>query len=124
MQSGVASVQKSGFNRVRKHLIVALPNNFDADDLEELEEQILTSLNANKATRGVIMDFAAVQSTDPRDLERLNDCLWAIRLLGRRVALCGINPGVAAVVIRSGLDLHRQQVGIDIDDVLQSLNDA
>jgi len=124
MQSSVASVQKSGFNSVQKHLIVPLPNNFDGNDIEELEEQILTSLNANKATRGVIMDFAAVQSTDPRDLERLNDCLRAIRLLGRRIALCGINPGVAAVVIRSGLDLHRQQVGIDIDDVLQSLNDA
>lgn len=124
MQNGAASSQQSSFNSVRQHLIVALPNNFDADDLAELEERVLESLSANKRIRGVIVDFAAVHSTDPADLERLNDCLRAVRLLGRRVALCGINPGVAAVVVRSGLHLHRERVGVDIDDVLQSLNDA
>ena len=124
MQSGASLGQQGAFNSVRQHLVVALPNNFDLEDLLELENRILQSLSENKRVRGVIIDFAAVHSTDPGDLARLNDCLRAVRLLGRRVALCGINPGVAAVVVRSGLELHREHVGIDVDDVLQSLSDA
>lgn len=118
-----ASDQQASFNRIGDHLIVALPNNLDADDVSQLEDQVLDQLNLNKRIRGVIVDFAAVHSTDPGDLARLNHCLLAVRLLGRQVRLCGINPGVAAVTIRSGQQLHHDRIGFDIDDLLGDLDD-
>jgi anti-anti-sigma regulatory factor len=113
--------RKSSLGSIRDHLIVTLPDNFDSHDLMVLEEQLLDRLSRNKHIRGVIIDFANVQSTDADDLSRLQSCLLAVRLLGRRVYLCGINPGVAAVIIRSGQELHRDLVGRDIDDVLQRI---
>jgi anti-anti-sigma regulatory factor len=113
--------RQSSLSSVRDHLIVNLPDNFDDHDLSALEEQVLSRLSLNKRIRGVIIDFANVQSTDADDLSRLQNCLLAVRLLGRSVALCGINPGVAAVIIRTGQDLHRDLVGQDINDVLQKV---
>jgi anti-anti-sigma regulatory factor len=113
--------RQSSLSTIREQLVVSLPDNFDDHDLSALEEQVLDLLSVNKRIRGVIIDFASVQSTDADDLNRLQNCLLAVRLLGRRVALCGINPGVAAVIIRSGQDLHRDLVGQDISDVLQKV---
>jgi anti-anti-sigma regulatory factor len=113
--------RQSSLSTIREHLVVSLPDNFDDHDLTALEEQVLDRLSLNKRIRGVIIDFASVQSTDADDLNRLQNCLLAVRLLGRKVALCGINPGVAAVIIRSGQDLHRDLVGQDINDVLQKV---
>jgi anti-anti-sigma regulatory factor len=124
MESGVegdSAIQGVTLSSIKKFLVLPLPDNFDDQDLIVLEEQVLGILGANKRIRGVIVDFASVQSTDAEDLKRLQNCLLAVRLLGRRVALCGINPGVAAVIIRSGLDLHRDFVGQDIDAVLQEI---
>ena len=114
-------IRQSSLSSIRDHVIINLPDNFDDHDLTALEEQLLNRLSLNKRIRGVIIDFANVQSTDEDDLSRLQNCLLAVRLLGRRVALCGINPGVAAVIIRSGQDLHRDLVGQDINDVLQKV---
>ena len=113
--------RQNSLSDIRDHLVVNLPDNFDDRDLSALEEQVLSRLSLNKRIRGVIIDFANVQSTDADDLCRLQNCLLAVRLLGRSVALCGINPGVAAVIIRSGQDLHRDLVGQDINDVLQKV---
>ena len=113
--------RQNSLSDIRDHLVVNLPDNFDDRDLSALEEQVLSRLSLNKRIRGVIIDFANVQSTDADDLCRLQNCLLAVRLLGRSVALCGINPGVAAVIIRTGQDLHRDLVGQDINDVLQQV---
>ena len=113
--------RQNSLSDIRDHLVVNLPDNFDDHDLSALEEQVLDRLSLNKRIRGVIVDFSSVQSTDADDLCRLQNCLLAVRLLGRNVALCGINPGVAAVIIRSGQDLHRDLVGQDINDVLQKV---
>ena len=113
--------RQNSLSDIRDHLVVNLPDNFDDHDLSALEEQVLDRLSLNKRIRGVIVDFSSVQSTDADDLSRLQNCLLAVRLLGRSVALCGINPGVAAVIIRTGQDLHRDLVGQDINDVLQQV---
>lgn len=113
--------QENSLSSIRDHLIVRLPDNFDEHILASLEEEVLNRLSLNKRIRGVIIDCDGVQSTDADDLSRLQNCLLAVRLLGRRVALCGVNPGVAAVIVRSGQDLHRDLVGQDINDVLQRI---
>lgn len=111
----------AALNTIRNHLIVALPDNFDGRDIDDLETRVLTCLSRDTRIRGVIVDCTSVHCTDATDLARLQDCLLAVRLLGRRVALCGINPGLAAVIIRCGQELYRDLVGHDIDAVLRGL---
>jgi anti-anti-sigma regulatory factor len=45
----------------------------------------------------------------------------AIKLLGGRIGLCGINPGLAAVIVTTQLNFHREVIGSDLDDVTASL---
>ena len=112
---------RNSLSNIRDHLVLTLPDNFDNHVLSILEEQVLDQLNLRKKIRGVIVDFINVQTTDGDDLRRLQNCLLAVRLLGRRVTLCGINPGVAAVIIRTGQDLHRDLMALDIDVALQQI---
>lgn len=124
MEAPVVPSQTSPFNVIRHQLIVSLPANLSHEDVDWLENCVLRTLGDEKRIRGVIVDFASVHSTDFHDLARLNEFFLAIHLLGRTVSICGVNPGLAAVVVRSGQQLYREYVGIDIDDVLQRSNDA
>lgn len=106
---------------VKGYLVIAVPDNFDIQDIDTIESELLEQLNINNRIRGVLVDMIRVRSTDSTDLRRLQDCLLAVRLLGRQVALCGITPGLAALIVRSGQNLHHNVVGQDIDDVLKVL---
>jgi anti-anti-sigma regulatory factor len=94
---------------IDNNLVGSLPSNLDSDQ---------------KRLRGVILDFSAVESTDPSDLLRLQDMLLAVKLLGRNVAFCGINPGLAGLIVQAGVKLHHNEIGLDIDDALERIRRA
>lgn len=109
---------------VNRNLLISLQDNFSEYDLEKLEAVTLEQLSLEKRIRGILIDFSSVHSTDARDLRRLGQLVQATRLLGRRVAVCGINPGIAAVMIRSSIQLDYDLAGHDIDDVLAQLKNS
>ncbi|MFM8936159.1 MAG: STAS domain-containing protein [Vulcanococcus sp.] len=109
---------------VNRNLLINLQDNFSESDIETLESLTLEQLSLEKRIRGILIDFTAVYSTDARDLRRLGQLIQAIRLLGRRIAICGINPGIAAVMIRSNIQLAYDLAGHDIDDILTQLKNA
>lgn len=109
------------FSIVSHHLLAHLADNFTETDLERLETQLLNTLCVQRQLRGVIFDFSEVITTDRHDLERLGRVFQTIKLLGVRVALCGINPGLAAVIVGARLNFDRELIGSDIDDVLSCL---
>lgn len=115
------AIGNSSLAIVKGYFVIAVPDNFDIHDVDAIESELLELLNLNKRIRGVLVDLTRVVSTDSTDLRRLQDCLLAVRLLGRQVALCGITPGLAALIIRSGQDLHHNMVGQSIDDLLKVL---
>jgi anti-anti-sigma factor len=119
--TGQEVIGGSSLATVKGYLVIAIPDNFDIQDVHMIESELLDHLSLNKRIRGVLVDMTRVSSTDSTDLRRLQDCLLAVRLLGRQVALCGISPGLAALIIRSGQYLHHNVVGADIDDVLKVL---
>lgn len=104
------------------HFIVAhLIDNFDQSDLEVLENRLLTNLCAQRSLRGVIFNFNEVITTDRIDLERLQSIFTAVRLIGARVGLCGINPGLATVIVSAGLDFQRETIGLELEDLMPAL---
>ena len=109
---------------IENNLVASLPGNLDASTITAIENQILNTLSRQKGLKGIILDFSMVESTDPRDLGRLQDLLLAVKLLGRRVAFCGINPGLAGLIIHAGVKLYNDEIGLDIDDALHRLRHA
>jgi anti-anti-sigma regulatory factor len=106
---------------VKKSLVVNLVNNVDCHDIEVIEDKILSKLVKNRAIKCVIVGMAGLQTADPEDLARLAESLSAFRLLGAKIGLCGINPGIAAIMIRNEIDLPYDTAGHDLDHVLENL---
>ena len=106
-------------NRIRTEVIVNIPDNFNQDDIDAWEESVLSQLSSSPEITGVIVDLSALRSTDVSDLERLNQMLECVHLLGRRVALAGISPGLAALMVHSRVELFHDRIGCDIDDILE-----
>lgn len=119
--SGSSLFQTSSFSVVSSFLIVNLVDNFHAEDIESLELVLLQELHQKPHLRGVLLNFNDVVTTDFHDLLRLSQLLKAIQLLGGRVGICGINPGLASVIIASGIDFRGEMIGSDLDDLLADL---
>ena len=109
---------------IENNLVASLPSNLDAGRITAFENQLLDQLSQQKRLRGVILDFSAVESTDPSDLLRLQDMLLALKLLGRNVVFCGITPGLAGLIVQAGVRLHHNEIGLDIDDALERIRHA
>lgn len=106
----------------REYLVINLPDNFDEEGIETIEGSILGELSINKKTKGVLIGLDAVTTTDPRDLQRLKEMMASIALMGGKIGIFGINPGLAAVVIKSNLSLPIQAAGHDMEDLLMRLS--
>ncbi|MFM7315126.1 MAG: STAS domain-containing protein [Cyanobium sp.] len=101
------------------HVIVAhLIDNFDQADVDLLETRLLDNLNSQRELKGVVFNFSEVSTTDRLDLARLQATFKAVKLIGRSVGLCGINPGLAAVIINAGLDFHHESIGHELEDLI------
>jgi anti-anti-sigma regulatory factor len=106
---------------VSSYLIINLADNFHAADIESLELVLLQELHQKPHLRGVLLNLNDVITTDYHDLMRLTQLLKAIQLLGGRVGICGINPGLASVIVASGIDFRGEVIGSDLDDLLAHL---
>ncbi|MEB3321077.1 MAG: STAS domain-containing protein [Cyanobium sp.] len=120
--TGEGSVpSQTAFSTIRDFCIVHLEDNIGGDAIEQLETRLLDALFADQRLKGVILDFSEVCTSDQADLQRLHTMIRTIRLVGGRIGLCGINPGLAALMVLADLGFHRQTIGSDIDDLLGKL---
>lgn len=104
------------------HFVVAhLIDNFDHSDLEGLETRLLSTLDKQRSLQGVVFNFNEVVTTDRIDLERLQAIFTAVKLMGGHVGLCGINPGLATVIVNAGLDFQHETIGLELEDLMAQL---
>lgn len=108
--------------RYKRYIIAALPDNFDEDLITALEDQLLKALAQDRTIKGVLIGMDAVSSTDPIELEKLRNMLMAVRLLGVKSGIFGINPGLAAVMTKINLSLPIEAAGYDMEDLLQKID--
>jgi anti-anti-sigma regulatory factor len=120
-ESSIAANSQVPISIVGRMIVAHLIDNFDQADLETLETRLLARLVEQPDIRGVVFNFNEVTTSDRFDLERLQAIFTAIRLVGGRVGLCGINPGLAAVIVNAGLDYQRETIGHDLDDLIAEL---
>lgn len=117
-QNKISISSQPSLGTIKDFVICTLQANLDIDNIHTLEADLLNFLDAKRHIVGVIIDFSLVAVADDWDLRRLQDCLLSIRVMGRKVALCGIKPGLAGMIVRTGQELYRDYIGRDIDDLL------
>lgn len=112
----------ASFSVIRDFLLVPLFDNFDEHDIEVLESRVLHALFNDRRLRGALFNCSDITTSDGPDLLRLQGMLKAIRLVGGRVGICGINPGLAMLIIRTGLKLEGITIAADLDDLIKRLD--
>lgn len=104
--------------RVGNQLLVMLPNNLDQEDVIWMERWASTSLFQDPELDGLIVDFTAVHCTDAQDMRHLAAWLNRLHHDGASICITGINPGLAALIDRAGIELISDQSAADLNTLL------
>lgn len=92
----------------------------DAERAGEITELLLTSI-VQRRTRFVVLDVTGVDDVDPSTAERFAQIVRAVRLLGARCVVCGIQARVAAQMVAAGIAPGGAECFADMQAALRSL---
>lgn len=109
-------------NLSRGCIVATMQADLDAAVLAELRRQVLSRLHETRA-RGVILDCTSVEVMDARDFEGLLHFVSMARLMGARVVLAGVQPGVASALADLGADLSNVRGALSLDDAFDLLQE-
>lgn len=112
------ALQSSSFSLFRNFLLVNLEDNLHEQGIDELETRLLVELKNKKDLRGVLFNCFDLLTTDHQDLKRLSLMMDSIRLLGVAIGIYGVSPGLAVIIVSSGVKMKNVSIGADLDDLL------
>jgi len=115
-----SDASRIAMNVSRGCIVATLQTDLDTEVLAELRSQVLRLLQESRA-RGVIVDCAAVEVMDASDFEGLLGFISMAALMGARVVLAGIRPGVASALADLGVNLSNLRGALTLDDAFTLL---
>lgn len=118
--SGAARVT---LNRFRGCLVATLQVDLARGVLQRFQQDLLDQLASTRAKR-VIFDCSGLEILDPEEFQGLQRVAAMARLLGARVVLAGLRPGVVAALITMGEDAKGMLTALTLDDAMLALEDA
>ena len=75
----------------------------------------------HRATRGLVIDLAAVEAMDSYITRCIRDLAISARLMGVPTVVCGVQPAVADTLVEMGLDLGDVPTTNGLDAALRLL---
>jgi rsbT antagonist protein RsbS len=101
-------------------LIASVHTALDDSQLERFREDLIDRIGRDRA-RGVIIDVAALDVLDSFATRMLRDIADMARLRGARTVIVGIQPDVAYVIVRLGMDTGSLVTALDLEEGLEYL---
>lgn len=101
-------------------LIASIHTALDDSQLERFREDLVDRIGRDRA-RGVIIDLAALDVLDSFATRMLRDIAEMARLRGARTVVVGIQPEVAFVIVRLGMDTGSLVTALDLEEGLEHL---
>jgi rsbT co-antagonist protein RsbR len=104
-------------------LIVPVIGVLDRARLEQMEQEVLSSVRSRRA-RVVVLDMTGVPSLEAAMAERLVRTVVGVRLMGAEVIVSGLSAALAQTLVNEGVDLTALrsvgdlQSGIDAAEVV------
>ncbi|MFZ3285212.1 MAG: protoglobin domain-containing protein [Telluria sp.] len=87
-------------------LILPIVGLIDSQRAQQLTEQLLHSIRANR-TKVIVIDITGVPSVDSRVANHLVQTVEAARLMGAAAIITGVAPEIAQTMVTIGIDLGR-----------------
>jgi rsbT antagonist protein RsbS len=101
-------------------LIASIHTALDDSQLERFREDLIDRIGRDRA-RGVIIDVAALDVVDSFATRMLRDIAEMARMRGARTVVVGIQPDVAFVIVRLGMDTGSLVTALDLEEGLEHL---
>ena len=101
-------------------LIASIHTALDDSQLERFRADLVDRIGLDRA-RGIIIDVAALDVIDSFATRMLRDIAEMARLRGARTVVVGIQPDVAIVIVRLGMDTGALVTALDLEEGLEHL---
>ena len=101
-------------------LIASVHTALDDSQMERFREDLVDRIGRDRA-RGVVIDVAALDVIDSFATRTLRQITEMARLRGARTVVVGIQPDVAFVIVRLGMDTGSLVTALDLEEGLEYL---
>ncbi len=112
------TIPRVTMNLFRGCLVATLQVDLTPRLIEQFQRDLLDLLAESHATR-VIFDCSGLEIIDPEEFESLCRVTTMARLLGARVVMAGLRPGVVASLIALGITGDGVLTALSLDDAFE-----
>jgi len=109
--------------KIDEFLIASIQSSLDDRAVLQFQSDLLKKVSDTNAA-GVIVDITAVDVVDSFMARSLNDVASAVHLLGAQMAVVGIQPLVAIILVEMGLTIPNALTALNLDKGLKALRKA
>ncbi|RMG46582.1 MAG: STAS domain-containing protein [Acidobacteria bacterium] len=118
--SEIAGGAPFAMQRLGRRLVVPVPDALDRAGLDALRDAVLAAVSATRA-RALVFDLSAVTAADSVQAGAVAAIARMARLLGARVGIAAMRPGVAAALAALGFTPDDAVTARTVDDALARL---
>lgn len=106
--------------KLKETLIVSIQWELDDQKVIQFQEDLLAKIYATSA-KGVVIDLTPIDFIDSFIAKVLGDVISMSGLMGAKVVLTGIQPGVAITLVELGIRLENVMTALDLENGLDKL---
>lgn len=107
--------------KLKETLIVSIQWELDDQTAIQFQEDLLGKIHETNA-RGVVIDLTSIDFIDSFIAKVLGDVVQMSGLMGAKVVLTGIQPGVAITLVELGIRMKNVMTALDLEDGLDKLH--
>ncbi|MFZ4454446.1 STAS domain-containing protein [Salibacterium aidingense] len=106
--------------KLNRYLLISIQVDLDDQTALQFQEDLLNKIH-QEGSAGVVIDLTSVEMIDSFIAKVLGDVVEMSNLMGARVVLTGIQPGVAITLIDMGIMLEEVPTALDLEQGLEKL---
>lgn len=107
--------------KLKDTLIVSIQWELDDQTAIQFQEDLLGKIHETNA-RGVVIDLTSIDFIDSFIAKVLGDVVQMSGLMGAKVVLTVIQPGVAITLVELGIRMKNVMTALDLEDGLDKLH--
>lgn len=104
-------------------LLVTLPHSLDDRLASEVREDVTRDVGRGDLS-GVVLDISSLEIIDSYMARILTDISRSVRTMGTGVALAGMRPEIATILVELGVPLEGIQTAVDVEHAIDRLADG
>lgn len=104
-------------------LLVTLPHSLDDRLASDVRAEV-TRLVARGDLSGVVLDISSLEIIDSYMARILTDISRSVRTMGTGVALAGMRPEIAMILVELGVPLGDVRTAVDVEHAMERLTDG